>query len=474
MKAPHSRPTFIIGAGFSKAASDSMPLIDELGHLAYGTLRTQGVHPPKWPSVANFEAWLSRMAEDQPDLDHAENLSNRSLFVRASEAIADVMAQRQGEIKGAPDWLFRLVTVLHCVRATVITFNYDNLIEQVVDVHQLWDMDAGGRVQSPNVLDHLPPFAPAAATTETRRDTFRLLKLHGSLNWWWSEGDTTGATVNRWHTPQFGQDDGPTNEERHRHLPGRSRFIVPPTATKSTYYTNPLTRELWREAALAINQANELFVVGYSLPLTDIVASGMLRDRIPPTIPVTVVDCNPAPVVERLIALGVSGDNINVLSGKNAVASLADRLEQRQARRLVTRLQTSTTHYLAYRDRPVAVAWGEGLFAPVVAANVDDDELRLTVEPPDTDDRALRARATSRARLVTEKNILTMLRPPDGDEDIAGVYLPDVLTAVFPDGQHCRMVDVGSTRRTYGAAGEWLTFVPAIGPPSEEDNEGAR
>lgn len=34
----------------------------------------------------DFESWISRLAEDQPDLAVAENLRNRSLFAAISEA----------------------------------------------------------------------------------------------------------------------------------------------------------------------------------------------------------------------------------------------------------------------------------------------------------------------------------------------------------------------------------------------------
>lgn len=55
---------FILGAGFSRAISDRMPLTDELGNLALN----RGIFPPETAPFqgGQFEAWLSRRAEPQP------------------------------------------------------------------------------------------------------------------------------------------------------------------------------------------------------------------------------------------------------------------------------------------------------------------------------------------------------------------------------------------------------------------------
>jgi len=81
---------------------------------------------------------------------------------------------------------------------------------------------------------------------------FRLLKLHGSLNWYWNPGDESGASVARRDLPGvYGTPLHYTDDDRRRQLPGRGPLIVPPSATKSLYYRNPITREMWQQAALA-------------------------------------------------------------------------------------------------------------------------------------------------------------------------------------------------------------------------------
>src|SRR5436305_1640114 len=100
----------VLGAGFSRALSDAMPLTDSLGDLATasdglaGDVRLRG-HTSF--ANGNFETWLSRLAEDQPDLLPEENYENRAMFHRLSRAIHNVLSARQEAVLGEaqPSWL---------------------------------------------------------------------------------------------------------------------------------------------------------------------------------------------------------------------------------------------------------------------------------------------------------------------------------------------------------------------------------
>ena len=90
----------LLGAGFSKHLAD-LPLTDELGKRAVGRA---GIAP--LPAGWSFEAWLSRLAEDQPDLSEADNLANRSQFVVLADAIAEelVAYEPRAFAAPAPEW----------------------------------------------------------------------------------------------------------------------------------------------------------------------------------------------------------------------------------------------------------------------------------------------------------------------------------------------------------------------------------
>lgn len=144
---------FVLGAGFSHAISKTMPLTDELGLAALSELR--GRLPPRlaldgFPPGMNFESWLSQLASDQPYLSDADNVENRAAFMRLSESIASVLGQRVNALLADtyPEWLLQFVSAAHHTRSTLVTFNYDTLIECFVSTptgilggrrQDLWD-----------------------------------------------------------------------------------------------------------------------------------------------------------------------------------------------------------------------------------------------------------------------------------------------------------------------------------------------
>lgn len=193
----------ILGAGFSRAASRHFPLMDELGVDALDEAEVAEDERPQ--EGKGFEAWLSRISDDQPYRTAEENLTARQLFLRVSTAIANIMRDKQRLALGVepPSWLEDLISVLHTRQATILSFDYDNVVEWLVDGHCLSDWSSGGmrmRVTSDDVIDHLPPLPPSLSDRyrggQVAR-SLRLLKLHGSLSWYWSPDDVTGVTLQR-------------------------------------------------------------------------------------------------------------------------------------------------------------------------------------------------------------------------------------------------------------------------------------
>ena len=72
-------------------------------------------------------------------------------------------------------------------------------------------------------------------------------------------GNATGATLSRaGQVGRFGHPEVEDVAARRRELPGPEPFIVPPLATKSEYYRNPITREIWRAATEALAGADHI------------------------------------------------------------------------------------------------------------------------------------------------------------------------------------------------------------------------
>ncbi|MGB3412452.1 MAG: hypothetical protein WBA45_14790 [Microthrixaceae bacterium] len=274
------RIVVILGAGASHAIDSRMPLTDELGGLALGSLPPEE-QPMYRDRIGYFEALMSRLAEDQPDLSEAENLRNRSRFRQLADAVATAIAGRQAEVlaEPMPAWLVDLCWVWHENRATIVTFNYDSLVERAAASTGLHDWDAKTNVAADDVIDRLPPFAPGPSRwgPGPMPATMRLLKLHGSVAWFAAPDDPSGATLARQTITGWYPDQDVGADEIRREFPGRQPFIIPPTSAKSRFYSNPVVRQLWRDAGAALEKADEVHLVGYSMPATDLVTRGMLR-----------------------------------------------------------------------------------------------------------------------------------------------------------------------------------------------------
>ncbi len=82
----------------------------------------------------------------------------------------------------------------------------------------------------------------------------RILKLHGSMDWVDEGSETIRVASIRGE---------PATKVR---LP----LIVPPILDKTRHYTNEKLRDIWFKAATVMEMADEIVVVGFSFPLTDL------------------------------------------------------------------------------------------------------------------------------------------------------------------------------------------------------------
>jgi hypothetical protein len=364
-----SGDVLILGAGFSRSLSPEMPLTDDLGNdVMPRVIAASGFNDlPVGFSNGNFEVWLSRIAEDQPDLTSPENLRNKYVFELCSQSLGEVLTERvtrAADAVLATEWFLDLLHVLHARRATLITFNQDVLVELAVNSANIaaWDRELWERVgpqasiSRGDVLDALPPVPPGRWGFDTPRPTLKLLKLHGSTNWYWQPGDTSGASVASWQLPGEATQQSPDQEraDRERELPGRVPMIVPPSSAKSMFYRSPLLTKLWQDARRALAQGTgEVVLVGYSMPLTDLVTVGMVRETIGDgglawQTPIIVVNPSPDAVVSALQGAGVSRERVSVLT---SVAEFAEDYADRAARDLTAHLREhlvsdGTTHLL--------------------------------------------------------------------------------------------------------------------------------
>jgi hypothetical protein len=461
----------ILGAGFSRSISQYMPLTDELGDLAIAFADlTSDPRIPKggFGPGFSFESWLSLLAEDQPHLTEAENAANAWLFARLREALFSVLSSAESSVihYPAPEWLYDLLSLLHYEHCTVVSLNYDSLVEVGVASHHLAAELTNGRVSPRDILWDLPPLPDIGGRFYAPLNpTFRLLKLHGSLDWWWVPGDASGTTLNRSPLESaFGDPKTMRDTIRRQQLPGRVPFIIPPTATKSSYYRTPLTRELWQTARQALQATDHVSILGYSLPPGDLVMSGMLESAIRGKgISIEIADLDPAGPKDRLVGLGAAPESITTFAGPESIRELINHWLDSAAENLGTTLKSARlgTHATA----ALLVAWanpiGQDLgahrisrVAKLVPSGPDGDYVELLLAKDDPIGGATAIR-------VGPDGAPTNDVWPNAGDLVAALQKHRKIKVRNDEGRLRNVIATSYEAREIGANPYWLALVPA-------------
>lgn len=289
-------------------------------------------------SGITFEGWLSAMSTRMPFLREFEVLQRRALALNLTEVLGDLLddAQNRVSTSAAPKWLLELVKAWNSEGAKVITFNYDLLIERAVVTAGLKSVHKGStkptEVDGTDIVYPAPPIPFSGGWGESDsvgafEESFQLIKLHGSLNWYASQGTAHDATTLAARDGRgFDGVAGITAGRTKVKTLYKRRLITPPVADKTAHYGTNLTLELWYAARLALQNASRVTLLGYSLPREDQVSTELLRE-LNESVGIEIVDLNPgvetdAGSISSRVAL--SGHRPTVrFSGANAIEQFA-------------------------------------------------------------------------------------------------------------------------------------------------------
>lgn len=275
---------FILGAGASKDAG--APLMSEFIDSAEDLYRHGkfGNDSPKIGKVFEALVELQRVhAKSDLDLDNIETLFGALEMARITGKLGaystkEIEEIREGLIKLIVGTLERMVRFTDNFRvggsyqhfvtllsesaysnSAIITFNYDIALDQALYI--------GDRIFDYNL----------SPTTGGKID---YLKLHGSINWGFAKGGA-GKIVPYDIEEFIARSTFPPSRDGHIYLNIGSRIsqvatgvdplpvIVPPTWNKSEYHQGSL-RNVWSKTASALSLAANIYVVGYSLPSSDL------------------------------------------------------------------------------------------------------------------------------------------------------------------------------------------------------------
>jgi len=123
----------------------------------------------------------------------------------------------------------------------------------------------------------------------SEQPTFKLIKLHGSINWFYSgEFATPGEQVH--YLPIYKESPLSDYNFFKEYVSDKKPFIIPPVAEKSSFYSISLIRILWKRAKEALESADEVYFLGYSLPESDLTTRQLLTASIPSTAKIYIVN----------------------------------------------------------------------------------------------------------------------------------------------------------------------------------------
>jgi len=201
------------------------------------------------------------------DYKKADLQAKRDRLLQALAAVMEEALTKSGSTRAVHQckWHQRLVKDILQAGDEILSFNYDCLIDYTLKNH-------GSGKWNPRYGYGLPLGARGAKLKGDERwrptdlankdETVHLYKLHGSLHFL-VQRDGKVRLKERPYTKQH----------------GNLRFTIIPPESHKPYEEKPF-RGLWAKAAAAINRAQCLVLIGYSLPPTDLHATALFRTSV--------------------------------------------------------------------------------------------------------------------------------------------------------------------------------------------------
>lgn len=285
---------FILGAGFSRAITPVMPV---LNGLTREIKRKMDALPDSdlkkfWndliitPNIgdingknANFEDIMTFLSSKFVYEDYKESGLKAILYQKVVELIRRIFIEKhiEKEIEiGRKEWK-QFVDYLTKTKAHVFSFNYDLVFENLLRVYHeerpsssdfdllysIPTQNHGGYIDAYELEDHLI-----------------IYKLHGSINWFYNK-NSYGIQVENPLSPKA-------------HFLGLTPLIVPPTILKNFDNTTNMLDTQWHQFKMDLESAERVYIIGYSIPKTDIATRFLLQTHLKKSASVHIISCNPS------------------------------------------------------------------------------------------------------------------------------------------------------------------------------------
>ena len=268
---------FFLGAGFSMALADSCiqnrikyPSLKDLTHKVIERFSKTSLEThldeisPKYKE--DIEQLLSYLYADLPWQNAQMRYLDKALYFELVSKIGEYFCKLDKEseynfsrYKPFADYIIKN-------EISIITLNYDILLEKLLfetmsERYRSWNSYKGFYKQA---LTDLHSRGKSSGGLNSNADDKHgdklpaIYKLHGSINWLWSATSPSEPIY-------F------ASGNEHKNLrKDLSEYIVPPVLDKTQFYNNNILKSIWSDAYSVLREADELYIVGFSFPVTDL------------------------------------------------------------------------------------------------------------------------------------------------------------------------------------------------------------
>ncbi|HEB9315824.1 TPA: SIR2 family protein [Campylobacter coli] len=260
---------FFFGAGFSKSLNNSYPTLAELSNYF---LENGFIYENEKIYKDNLEQLLTYLITPLPFKTREEILRDEASYLEKINKISKFFIEllETKEIDKNNKYILNLSQYINDNKCTCITLNYDLLLEEML----FSTLDK--KVSKDNVYNifYKMPIKEINERKETEQNAFsnffqsnldngrknstEIIKLHGSINWYCDQ-------IYKNSQIYFSE------YENNTYLKEDLRaLIIPPILDKTNNYNHIVMQSLWKRAYEAIKNAKNIYIYGFSFPVTDL------------------------------------------------------------------------------------------------------------------------------------------------------------------------------------------------------------
>lgn len=289
---------FILGAGFSYAVTNgTMPLLNGLTKELLDDLELEeeenlariwndyvinpNIGNVQDPAHSNFEDIMTFLSSKFAYETYQDEHLKAALYQYITERIVAIFQMINLEKEISNDhYLLQFAKYLHRTKADVFSFNYDLVLENLL-------------LRIPDSVDNFKPLYVVKKMSSSYegmvlfdegyyfwQNSLKLYKLHGSINWMYDPDYPTGVQI-------------VTSKTLPEYYKGLHYLLVPPTILKNFVFKNTLLDIQWQEFREKLQLAKKIFIIGYSIPKTDIATYYALKTCVQPNCQVYIVAKKP-------------------------------------------------------------------------------------------------------------------------------------------------------------------------------------